>query len=250
LPQVYAFLHQEILPVDNCGFGTKLKDMKLDPSRISRVNRPSAAARRSYNKLARFYDTLAGASERKYVLLGLQKLNVRKGERVLEIGFGTGHALVELARRVGEHGKVSGIDISDEMLKLSARRLDSKGLSKRVELVRADAASLPYPDGCFDALFMAFTLELFDTPDIERVLLECRRVLSGKGRLGVVAMSKRGSNPVVRLYERAHERFPVYVDCRPIYVRESLQAAGFGIIESTITYMWGFPVEITVAASR
>lgn len=182
--------------------------------------------------------------------LGLEKLNVREGERVLEIGFGTGHALLKLAKAAGEKGKVCGVDISDGMLKISRERLARKGLAKRVKLLRADATLLPYPLNYFDALFMAFTLELFDTPQIPEILAECRRVLCKGGRLGVVAMSKKGGGSTLRLYEWAHRRLPNYVDCRPIYVREAIEAAGFRILEAERMSMWRLPVEIVLAAKN
>ncbi|MGC9467592.1 MAG: methyltransferase domain-containing protein [Anaerolineae bacterium] len=83
---------------------------------VTPVPRPREAARDAYDaydKLSRWYDALAGAAESSLRELGLQQLDAQYGERVLEIGFGTGHALLTLARAVGKHGHVFGIDISD-----------------------------------------------------------------------------------------------------------------------------------------
>ena len=221
--------------------------MKPVSTKISRVARPRESARAAYNRLSRWYDVLAG-SERRFSDAGLQMLAAREGERVLEIGFGTGHALVALARAVGPSGRVYGLDLSDGMLRASQARLEKAGMAGRVELALGDAASLPYESRGFDAAFMAFTLELFDTPDIPLVLSDCRRVLRDGGRLCVVSLSRRGRGLMLRLYEWAHQRWPTSIDCRPIHARESLHAAGFRITEAAAASMWGLPVEITLAS--
>ena len=73
---------------------------------ISRVTRPREAASASYDRMSGWYDLLARPSEKKYTELGLRMLSVQEGETVLEIGFGTGHAIVALAQSVGESGGV------------------------------------------------------------------------------------------------------------------------------------------------
>ena len=221
------------------------------PNRISRVTRSKESARASYNRMSRFYDLLAGSSEHKFVESGIEKLGIKEEGKILEIGFGTGHALASLAQAVGKKGKVYGIDISEGMFAVARKKLKKAGLSDRVELTQDDALHLPYSSRSFDAVFMGFTLELFDTPEIPQVLAECRRVLTLKGRICVVAISKEGKdNLMMRLYEWAHRRFPAYVDCRPIYLRETLEDAGFQILDCEIMTMLGLPVEILLGANQ
>ena len=215
---------------------------------ISRVVRSKDAAKASYNRMSKFYDLLAGESEKKYKDIGLQFLGVQPGETVLEIGFGTGKTLVPLARSVGATGKVVGLDISEGMLAVAAERLRKAGISDRVELKCGDAADLAFPDQSFEAVFLCFTLELFDTPEIPLVLKECRRVLHPDGRICVVGMSKKGQpNLMTGLYDWAHKKIPNYVDCRPIHIQESLEAAGFKSTKVKVMVMWGLPVEIILA---
>jgi ubiquinone/menaquinone biosynthesis C-methylase UbiE len=229
---------------------TAVFDKHYEPqagSPISRVNRPRLAARESYNRISIWYDLLAGSSERTFIDLGLDMLQINPGEQILEIGFGTGYGISCLAQAVGDSGKVYGIDISDRMLEISLERVRKEGYSQRVELTQGDALQLPYEDDSMDAAFMSFTLELFDDPDLPLVLDECARVLKNNGRLGVVAMAKTHRDTLpVRLYEWAHERFPSAVDCRPIYVRDTLEDAGWQVIDITHTSTWGLPVDIVV----
>lgn len=215
---------------------------------ISRVNRSKEDARASYNRLSRWYDVIAGSTEKKYRDWGLEKLSARPGESILEIGFGTGHCLVSLVQAVGPTGRVVGVDISDGMLSIARERLRSEGLIDRVDLHLGDAAKLDFIEaGSLDGVFMSFTLELFDNPEIPRVLKECHRILKPGGRLAVVSMTK--TNPpgmAVRMYEWFHEHMPNYADCRPIFARQSIEQSGFVIQDVSVSSMWGLPVEIVL----
>jgi len=165
---------------------------------------------------------------------------------VLEFGFGTGHCLVSLAQSVGPTGKVYGLDLSERMLDVGCDNLHKAGLADRVQLTCGDAAELPYSPDSLDAIFMSFTLELFDTPEIPAVLAECRRVLRRGGRIVVVGVTKEGESGVIlHAYEWSHRRFLILVDCSPIFVRQSLEAAGFHIESAQRKMMW-VPVEVVL----
>ena len=215
------------------------------------VPRSKEEAKRFYDRISRVYDYLTGAFERKYAEMAVERLSVEEGETVLEIGFGPGHCLKRLAESVGKTGKVYGVDISSGMLEVTRRRLDKSRLMDRVELYCGDAASLPYGDNTFDAAFMSFTLELFDTPEIPRLLEEVKRVLKPRGRIGVAGMSKEnGESLLLRLYEWAHRKWPKCVDCRPIYLEQSLRDAGYEIRKKEKVKLFGLPGEIVVAVKE
>lgn len=215
---------------------------------VSRVTRSKSQARSTYNRLSRWYDLLAGGFESRFRDAAVGQLAPGTGEIVLEIGFGTGHSIVALAERVGESGKVCGIDLAEGMVEVTRSRVERAGLTGRVILVQGDAVHLPYTAGLFDGALMTFTLELFDTPEIPLVLAECRRILRQGGRIAVVALSRRGRpNVITRLYEWAHEKLPRYVDCRPIPVQESLQDADFHILQMDRLSLFGLPVELALA---
>jgi ubiquinone/menaquinone biosynthesis C-methylase UbiE len=218
---------------------------------ISRVTRSKDEARKTYDRISRWYDLLEGVWEKKAKQAGLAKLSVKEGEKVLEIGFGTGHGIGALASSVGEHGRVYGIDISSGMLDIARKRAEKDGIAKRVDLVLGDAVKLPYETGSFDAAFMSFILELFDTPEIPLVLSECKRVLKNGGRICIVSLSMAGGPSRMRdLYEWGHKRFPRFLDCRPIFVWKVLEDAGFKCLDTSTTTVFRMPVEIVLAVKQ
>jgi demethylmenaquinone methyltransferase/2-methoxy-6-polyprenyl-1,4-benzoquinol methylase len=94
---------------------------------VRRVFQTKEETHHFYNKIARVYDLLAEHSEQSMREMGLKMLAAEPGETVLEVGFGTGHCLVELAQAVGLHGKVLGIDLSENMLAESRKLHSSVG---------------------------------------------------------------------------------------------------------------------------
>jgi ubiquinone/menaquinone biosynthesis C-methylase UbiE len=222
-------------------------DSSGDACAIARVLQTKDQTRAFYNKIARVYDLLAERSEEPMREIAVQMLAPAPGERLLEIGFGTGHVLAKLARAAGPTGQVVGLDLAENMLAHARELLEREHLADRVTLDLGDAEDLPYAADSFDGIFMCFTLELFDTPDIPRVLAQCRRVLRPGGRIVVAAISKE-TKPgfVLRAFEWTHRHFPNLLDCRPIFVRRSLEAADFTVDETRLESMW-VPVEIVRA---
>lgn len=224
------------------------KENESKASHILPVRRTKEEAKRSYDRISRYYDYLTGAFERKYAEVALKRLSVSEGATVLEIGFGTGHCLKRIAESVGPKGKIYGIDISTGMMEIARKRLEKADLEDRVKLFCGDAARLPFDDNTFDAVFMSFTLELFDTPEIPKVLEQIKRVLKPEGRLAVVSISKEnGESIFLRLYEWTHKKWPRYVDCRPIYVEQSLIDAGYQIESKEEVRIFRLSAEIIVA---
>lgn len=221
--------------------------MKPNRRSVLRVTRTKAQAKTTYDRIAPVYDYVAGVFERSHRDLALKRLNIKTGETALEIGFGTGHCLQQIAEAVEEKGRVYGIDISSEMLLTSRRRLQKAGLLSRVQLACGDAATMPYAESMFDVVFSSFSLELFDSPEIPTVLAEIKRILRPTGRVGIVSMSNEGGvSLLVGLYDWLHVKFPKYCDCRPINLEESLRHAGFAIQHRERISLLGLPGEIVV----
>jgi len=207
--------------------------------------------RQNYDRMSRWYDLFAG-SEKKFTESGLQILGAKAGERVLEIGFGTGHSLGTLAGQVGEAGLVAGVELSPGMIEVARNRIypfghkQAKSPERSVQMIQGDGTLTPFASNSFDAVFLSFTLELFSENEIPVVLKECRRVLKQEGRLVVVSLAMKDVL-ACRLYEWGHERWPVLLDCRPIELRKSLETGGFRVQAAKVQTMWGLPVEIVLS---
>ena len=200
--------------------------------------------RQNYDRMSRWYDLFAG-SEKKFTETGLQILGVKAGERVLEIGFGTGYALASIAQQAGESGSVTGVELSPGMIEVARKRIQARAPERSVGIIRGDGITLPLAPDSVDAVFLSFTLELFSEEEIPLVLKECHRVLKREGRLGVVSLAKKDVL-ACRMYEWGHERWPVILDCRPIEVRKNLETGGFRVQAAKVQTMWGLPVEIAL----
>ena len=119
--------------------------------------------------------------EARTVYLGL--LGVAAGERVLDIGCGSGVVTREIARRVGAGGGAVGVDTSPALLEVARDLADAAGLGDRVEFREGSALQLPFPDGTFDAAIAATVLS--HVPGAERAIPEMARVVRPGGRVGV-----------------------------------------------------------------
>lgn len=198
---------------------------------------PAAA----YDRISFAYDLVADPAEHQARARGLELLNAQAGERVLEIGAGTGRALLRLTSAVGLKGEACGVDSSAGMLRLARQRVPAcpGGLA----LQQGDARWLPYRAASFDAAFMSFTLELFEPPDIGLVLSEVRRVLRPRGRLVIVCLAAMADGGFVAdAYTWLHRHFPNLIDCRPIDVLGLLEHGGYRPVRTERMTLWRLPV--------
>jgi ubiquinone/menaquinone biosynthesis C-methylase UbiE len=139
-----------------------------------------------YNELAWTYDPVSWVTSRglwrRWQGMALAYLPV--GGRFLEVGFGPGHLLADLARG-GDRRQVVGLDLSRAMLRQAQRRMARRGLA--APLVRGRAQALPFAAGAFDAVVLTFpTPFVYELAWIE----ELARVLQGGGRLVVVEQAE------------------------------------------------------------
>ena len=199
-----------------------------------------------YDRISRTYDRIADAGEHAARETGESLLAAQPGETILEIGYGTGHSIVALAKAVAPGGRIFGIDVSSGMKHVAQARADHSDLQAMVDLALGDARRLPYADASIDAAFMSFTLELFELEEIPLVLSEVHRVLRSGGRCANVSMASVPEGGHESLMEQTyiwmHRHFPHIVDCRPIDAERLLSDSGFCTLEKKAMAIWTMPV--------
>lgn len=120
-----------------------------------------------------------------------------EGQRVLDIACGTGWATIEAAKRVGNRGKVIGLDIADKMLDIAREKTSIAGLSN-IEYVVGNAEALELDDVYFDVGLCS--LSIFFLRDIPRALLEWYRVLKIGGTLAFSSFGPEFMQPFYKMF--------------------------------------------------
>ena len=109
-------------------------------------------------------------------------LEPRPGERLLEVGPGTGYYALPMARALAPDGRLDVLDVQEEMLDHTLARAREQRIAN-IEPTRADATAMPYEDASFDGAYLVTVLG--EIPDQEAALRELRRVVKPGGRIVV-----------------------------------------------------------------
>lgn len=107
-------------------------------------------------------------------------------KEILDVAAGTGDVAIALARRIST-AKITGIDLSDNMLSIGRDKVEEKELSDRIVLMQGDAEQMSFADGSFDAVTIGFGIRNFG--DIDAGLREASRVLRPGGKIYILEFS-------------------------------------------------------------
>ena len=124
---------------------------------------------------------------------------IGSGDRVLDLAGGTGDISILLSRRVGAKGRVVLSDINEAMLAVGRQRLEDQGIVGNVSYSIANAERLPFGDGEFDAVTIAFGLR--NVTDKDAALREMCRVLRPGGKALILEFSQVKPEPLKAVYD-------------------------------------------------
>ena len=123
---------------------------------------------------------------------------INNGDRVLDLAGGTGDIAALVSRRVGETGQVVLTDINQSMLEVGRQRLEDRGIVSNIRYALVNAERLPFDDGEFDAVTIAFGLR--NVTDKQQALNEMCRVLKPGGKTLILEFSRVQSEAMKTLY--------------------------------------------------
>lgn len=158
------------------------------------------AVKSSYARWAPIYDRTFGAATRVGRRTAVDYINAQNGNKVLEVGVGTGLALPHYRSGL----QVTGIDFSDEMLEKARTKVQNFGLKQIVALEQMDARDLAFSDNSFDAVAAMHIVSV--VPEPERVIAEMARVCKPGGKIVITNHFARESG-ILSLVERLSAPF-------------------------------------------
>jgi len=182
-----------------------------------------------FDRISRVYDrmnrVMTAGLDRTWRRRAVDRAEVGPGDRVLDLCCGTGDLAIEAAGRLGPDGEVVGADFSEPMLEI-AREKNPGADAAPLSWVNADALELPFPDDSFDALTVGFGAR--NLADLDRGLVEMRRVLRPGGRLVILEITQPARQPLKAFFALWFDRIV------PLIGRVAGDSAAYSYLPSSV----------------
>ncbi len=154
-------------------------------------------ARAAYDAASDVYDAGPLSFWERFGRRTIERLELARGQQVLDVCSGSGASAIPAAERVGSTGRVVAVDLSAGMLELARAKCRARGL-EQVELRQGDLESLGYPDGHFDAVVCVFGI--FFLPDMARGVRELWRMVRQGGQLAITTWGQGFLEPASSIF--------------------------------------------------
>jgi SAM-dependent methyltransferase len=159
-----------------------------------------ARAAMTYNAAADYFDHPVSSFWHCFGRQTIERLDLRPGEKVLDVCSGSGGSALPAAERVGPEGKVIAVDLADRLIALASAKAETNSL-ENIEFRVADMLDLGYPDASFDAVVCVFGI--FFVPDMSGAVRELWRMVKPGGRLAITTWGPELFEPANRLFWEA-----------------------------------------------
>ena len=198
-----------------------------------------------YDKIAPFYDVWGKLTESHARNRAIGLAEIKDGQNILEVAVGTGLAFYEIVKR-NPNGINTGIDLSQGMLEKAIRRLRKiSGINYSLNL--GTAFDLDVENESIDTLVNNYMFDLIPFEDMDKILIEFRRVLKKCGKLILVNMTE-GERFGSKLYDFIYNISPKAMGgCRGVKLTERLQKHEFRVEVREYFQQMLFPSEVILA---
>ncbi len=191
-----------------------------------------------FTAVPRRYDLInhiiTGGLDRRWRIKAARECLGQRPRKVLDLCCGTGDLAIHLAQLADYDLELTGVDYSLPMLEIATRKAERSARGRKVSFVHGDAASLPFPDGCFDCVGISFAFRnlTYKNPLTPRFLDEILRVLSPNGRFIIV----ESSQPKVRLIRKLFHLYLRWFVFRAGYLFSGNRGAYHYLVESSVRF--------------
>jgi ubiquinone/menaquinone biosynthesis C-methylase UbiE len=218
-----------------CGQEKKKHDARIEQDRIGSV----------YDKIAPIYDIWGKLTESHARNRAIELAEIIDGQSILEVAVGTGLAFYEIVKR-NQNGMNTGIDLSKGMLERAKKRV-SQFSAANYSLELGSAFNLNIKDESIDTLVNNYMFDLISFEDMDKILMEFKRILKKDGKLILVNMTE-GERFGSKLYDFIYNISPKTMGgCRGVKLTERLQQQGFKVEIREYYQQMLFPSEVILA---